>query len=45
MKTICGYWALDGAPTPTGALQAMQAARPTPAHATRQVPVILRSPA
>ena len=36
MKIICGYWALDGAPTPTGTLQAMQAARPVPAHAARQ---------
>ena len=36
MKILCGYWALDGAPTPTGTLQAMQAARPVPAHAARQ---------
>ena len=36
MKIICGYWALDGTPTPTGTLQAMQAARPVPAHAARQ---------
>ena len=36
MKIIYGYWALDGTPTPTGTLQAMQAARPVPAHAARQ---------
>ncbi|MBE2261867.1 MAG: hypothetical protein IAE92_03940 [Burkholderiaceae bacterium] len=36
MKSICGYWALDGAPTRAGTLEAMQAARPAPGHAIRR---------